>query len=86
VQEAHPLLWSLGPVALAVAIGSATGEAAISGGPTEAQSVEVAVKGVVGWDALIQVLHVLVNIPERASSATVVFDGITVKEPDSLIV
>jgi hypothetical protein len=48
--------------------------------------MEVAVKGVIGWDALIEVLNVLVHVPQRASGATVVFDGITVKESDSLVV
>ena len=55
-------------------IGGAPRDAAISGGPAKAEGVEVAVEGVIGWDALIKVLYVLVHVPQRASSTAVVFD------------
>jgi hypothetical protein len=86
VQEAHPLLRSLGPISLAVPIRGATRKAAVAGSPTKAEGVEVTVEGVIGWDALVEVLHMLVHVPEWASGATVVFYRIAMKEPDPLVI
>lgn len=57
-----------------MAIRGTTGKAAVAGGPAKAEGVEVAVEGVIRWDALIKVLHVLVHVPQRASSTAVVLD------------